>query len=263
MAMDPERLWPGQHVRPLLYAFLVNHKIDPPPRYMQGFKCTVTGASPTAKLLAKAQVPIYCENEPEKCIKGAKQMLAWHQATGNNIETAEGVTPNYNQKCGWAEGAQKDIFENSGVQEAVARPHPWSVNSSSDAVEAKVARPHPWRVSSSSDEIDTKVARPHPWSVENDTVELKVARPHPWKVADNVIEPAAARPHPWSVNASSVIVPSGAASSSTLAAHVITSVITPTSAQDAVSATSVPAMPTKEVSCSARRPRYTPNVRHR
>jgi hypothetical protein len=226
-------------------------------------------------------------------------MLAWHQATGNNIETAEGVTPNYNQKCGWAEGAQKDIFENNGVQEAVARPHPWSVDSSSDAFDAKVARPHPWRVSSSSDEIDTKVARPHPWSVENnsadtkvarphpwrmnsssdaveakvarpqpwsvkdDVVEPKVARPHPWKIADNVVEPAAARPHPWSVNASSVIVPSGAASSSTLAAHVITLVITPTSAQDAVSATSVPALPTEEVSCSARRPRYTPNVRHR
>jgi hypothetical protein len=205
-------------------------------------------------------------------------MLAWHQATGNNIETAEGVTPNYNQKCGWAEGAQKDIFENNGVQEAVARPHPWSVDSSSDAFDAKVARPHPWRVSSSSDEIDTKVARPHPWSVENNSADTKVARPHPWRMnsSSDAVEAKVARPQPWSVkddvvepkvawsvNASSVIVPSGAASSSTLAAHVITLVITPTSAQDAVSATSVPALPTEEVSCSARRPRYTPNVRHR
>jgi hypothetical protein len=78
---------------------------------MQGFKCNVTSASTTAKPLAKAQVPVYCENEPEKCVRGAKQMLAWNQATGNNIETAPGLTPNYNQKCGWAEGAQKDIFE--------------------------------------------------------------------------------------------------------------------------------------------------------
>jgi hypothetical protein len=84
--------------------------------YMQGFKCNVTGASPTAKPLAKAQVPVYCENEPEKCVKGAKQMLAWHQATGNNIETAQWVTPNYNQKCGWAEGAQTDIFEGGAIE---------------------------------------------------------------------------------------------------------------------------------------------------
>jgi hypothetical protein len=78
---------------------------------MQGFKCNVTGASATAQPLAKAQVPVYCENEPDKCVKGAKQMLAWHQATGNNIETEQWVTPNYNQKCGWVEGAQKDIFQ--------------------------------------------------------------------------------------------------------------------------------------------------------
>jgi hypothetical protein len=80
---------------------------------MQGFKCNVTNASPTAKPLAKAQLPIYCENEPDKCVKGAKQMLAWQQATGNNIETKQGLTPNYNQKCGWAEGAQKDIFQDA------------------------------------------------------------------------------------------------------------------------------------------------------
>ncbi|KAH7082657.1 hypothetical protein BKA63DRAFT_403887 [Paraphoma chrysanthemicola] len=88
--------------------------------YMQGFKCNVTNASPTAKPLAKAQVPVYCENEPEKCVKGAKQMLAWHQKTGNNIETKPGVTPNYNAKCGWEEGAQEDIFEEGEVEVPVA-----------------------------------------------------------------------------------------------------------------------------------------------
>jgi hypothetical protein len=78
---------------------------------MQGFKCNVTGVSTSAKPLAKAQAPVYCENESKKCVRGAKQMLAWNQATGNNIETGPGLTPNYNQKCGWVEGAQKDIFE--------------------------------------------------------------------------------------------------------------------------------------------------------
>jgi hypothetical protein len=40
-------------------------------------------------------------------------MLAWHQQEGNNIETTDGKTPNYNTKCGWAEGAQTDIFSTS------------------------------------------------------------------------------------------------------------------------------------------------------
>jgi hypothetical protein len=40
-------------------------------------------------------------------------MLAWHQKEGNNIETTDGKTPNYNTKCGWAEGAQTDIFSTS------------------------------------------------------------------------------------------------------------------------------------------------------
>lgn len=83
-------------------------------RYMQGFKCKVTGATST-KTLAKAQIPVYCEDDQSKCVKGAKQMLAWHQKTGNNIETERGTTPNYNQKCGWTEGAQTDIFEGAAV----------------------------------------------------------------------------------------------------------------------------------------------------
>lgn len=77
---------------------------------MQGFKCRVTNVESTTPL-AKAQAPVYCENDKTKCVRGAKQMLAWHQAEGNNIETMQGVTPNYNDKCGWAEGAQTDIFQ--------------------------------------------------------------------------------------------------------------------------------------------------------
>lgn len=88
-------------------------------RYMQGFKCKVTNASPTALPLAAAQVPTYCADDQSKCVKGAKQMLAWHQKEGNNIETTDGKTPNYNTKCGWAEGAQTDIFSTS-VQNATS-----------------------------------------------------------------------------------------------------------------------------------------------
>ncbi|KAF2267182.1 hypothetical protein CC78DRAFT_92548 [Lojkania enalia] len=92
-----------------------------PNMYMQGFKCKVTGATSTSPL-SKAQVPAFCEDDQSKCVKGAKQMLAWHQKTGNNIETKPGVTPNYNQKCGWAEGAQTDIFESAALPTSIIPP---------------------------------------------------------------------------------------------------------------------------------------------
>jgi hypothetical protein len=84
---------------------------------MQGFKCKVTNASPTALPLAAAQVPTYCADDASTCVKGAKQMLAWHQKTGNNVETTDGKTPNYNAKCGWTDGAQTDIFATAGASE--------------------------------------------------------------------------------------------------------------------------------------------------
>jgi hypothetical protein len=79
---------------------------------MQGFKCTVANATSTVPL-AKAQPPVYCVDDPSKCVKGAKQMLAWNQLTGDNIVTPQvwGVSPGYNEKCGWTAGPQKDIFE--------------------------------------------------------------------------------------------------------------------------------------------------------
>lgn len=78
-------------------------------RYMQGFKCTVTNATSQTPV-APAQAPVYCADDASKCVKGAKQMIAWHQQTGNNIETADGISPGYNEKCGWTNGAQHTIF---------------------------------------------------------------------------------------------------------------------------------------------------------
>lgn len=47
-------------------------------RYMQGFKCNVTGSTST-KTLAPAQVPVYCGDDSSKCVQGAKQMLAFNR----------------------------------------------------------------------------------------------------------------------------------------------------------------------------------------
>jgi len=79
-------------------------------RYMQGFKCNVTGATSTAPL-AKAQAPVYCADDASKCVTGAKQMIAWKQLTGDNVVTPDGASPGYSEKCGWTDGPQRDIFE--------------------------------------------------------------------------------------------------------------------------------------------------------
>ncbi|KAF2763167.1 hypothetical protein EJ05DRAFT_447590 [Pseudovirgaria hyperparasitica] len=95
-----------------------------PNMYMQGHKCKVTGAKPTAKKLAAAKPPVYCEGDASKCVKGAKQMIAWNQKSGNNIETEEHRSPGYNANCGWTEGAQTDIFETGNSVNSTSTPPP-------------------------------------------------------------------------------------------------------------------------------------------
>ncbi|KAM7185307.1 WSC domain containing protein [Rhypophila sp. PSN 637] len=85
-----------------------------PNMYMQNFKCHVTGSTSTKKL-GKAKPPVYCANDASQCVKGAKQMIVWHQAEGNNVVTPNDVTPPYNSKMGFLPGAQNDIFEESSA----------------------------------------------------------------------------------------------------------------------------------------------------
>ncbi|KAH8824929.1 hypothetical protein DL96DRAFT_1611296 [Flagelloscypha sp. PMI_526] len=83
--------------------------------YMQAFRCKVTGQTGT-RALANPAPPTWCEDDPTKCTKGAKQMLYWNQAELNNIEvegndlSGQPRSPAYNAKCGFANGAQNDIF---------------------------------------------------------------------------------------------------------------------------------------------------------
>ena len=82
--------------------------------YMQGFKCTVTGATAT-HALAPAVPAAYCKDEPAKCVKGAKQMIVFNQAEGDNVPVPrEARSPGYNAECGFFPGAQKDIFVGGG-----------------------------------------------------------------------------------------------------------------------------------------------------
>jgi hypothetical protein len=82
-----------------------------PNMYMQPFKCTVTGASSSARPVAKAKAPVYCEGNANGCTKGAKQMIFYNQKEGNNVQydSAKGV-PFYGEKMGFKSGRQTDIF---------------------------------------------------------------------------------------------------------------------------------------------------------
>ncbi|KAK4178044.1 WSC domain-containing protein [Triangularia setosa] len=88
----------------------VPHGCGEPNMYMQNFRCHVTGST-SVRRLGAAQPPVYCANNPSTCVKGPKQMIAWHQRTGNNVVTPGDVTPPYNSKMGFFPGAQNDIFE--------------------------------------------------------------------------------------------------------------------------------------------------------
>jgi hypothetical protein len=76
---------------------------------MQGHKCIVTGSNSTRRL-AEAKPSVYCEDDPSKCVKGAKQMIFFNQADGNNVINPPKM-PTYNLRMGFYEGAQNDIFQ--------------------------------------------------------------------------------------------------------------------------------------------------------
>ncbi|KAG6816494.1 hypothetical protein H0H87_005575 [Tephrocybe sp. NHM501043] len=86
-----------------------------PNMYHQGFKCNVTRATATNPL-AIAKPPVWCEDDPSKCTKGAKQMIYWNQLDGNNIKVSgqdlsgQPKSPAYNQKLGFPDGKYIPCF---------------------------------------------------------------------------------------------------------------------------------------------------------
>ncbi|KAK1220158.1 hypothetical protein PQX77_017097 [Marasmius sp. AFHP31] len=76
---------------------------------MQPFRCRVTGTRGSTPL-SPAKAPAYCSANPSSCTSGAKQMIFWNQAEGNNVEGS--TSPGYNTGMGWTTGRQTDIFTN-------------------------------------------------------------------------------------------------------------------------------------------------------
>ncbi|KAF9446568.1 hypothetical protein P691DRAFT_733026 [Macrolepiota fuliginosa MF-IS2] len=141
-----------------------------PNMYHQAFRCRVTNAQSTTPL-ATPKPPVWCEGQPDKCVKGAKQMLYWHQADGNNIVVdgfdlaGQQKSPGYNMKTGFADGAQNDIFagaSNNGRSDSNVKmasspgaPAPGPVASGSQQSNGGSAAP-----TSSSTPVPSKSATP-------------------------------------------------------------------------------------------------------
>lgn len=46
--------------------------------YMQNHRCKVTGSTSTKKL-GTPKAPVWCKEDPSKCVAGPKQMMAWNR----------------------------------------------------------------------------------------------------------------------------------------------------------------------------------------
>ncbi|KAJ7612109.1 hypothetical protein FB45DRAFT_939883 [Roridomyces roridus] len=107
-----------------------------PNMYHLPYRCTVTGATST-KAIGTPQPPVWCQDDSSKCVKGPKQMLYWHQNDGDNIEVdgldnaGQPKSPAYNMNCGFADGAQDDIFTGAGSSAPAAKVKTSSSSTSS------------------------------------------------------------------------------------------------------------------------------------
>ncbi|GAA6040520.1 hypothetical protein JCM8097_005445 [Rhodosporidiobolus ruineniae] len=90
---------------------------DLPNSYMTGFLCRIDGATSTARW-STPQDAQWCGDDASSCVVGAKRPLYAYN-TPNNIPWWDSSNPNakrpgYNSDCGFSDGAQDDIFPDSG-----------------------------------------------------------------------------------------------------------------------------------------------------
>ena len=78
--------------------------------YHQAFRCKVSNWRSTTPV-GKPKPPVWCENNPDGCVKGPKQMVYWNQNEGNNVyvtgwdAAGEPKSPGYNWRMGFANGS--------------------------------------------------------------------------------------------------------------------------------------------------------------
>lgn len=123
--------------------------------YMNGFRCNVTGATGTQPI-APAKVARRCGAEPDigkaavpsNCTTGPKQPLYWFQKERNNMFEGQYSPPYYNNLYNFLDGAQNDIFVNSGSSSPSSSSA--SLPAASPSVPAHVVAPSSSSSSSSS-----------------------------------------------------------------------------------------------------------------
>ena len=83
---------------------------------MTGFECTVTNALPSSTApVAKGVPPCYCANEASACVTGPKQPMYWANESPNIVFSGDyWKKPSYNEKWGFKDSAQNDIFVDAG-----------------------------------------------------------------------------------------------------------------------------------------------------
>ncbi|KAJ3524414.1 hypothetical protein NMY22_g11008 [Coprinellus aureogranulatus] len=119
-----------------------------PNMYMEPFRCRVVGNT-GSRAVAPGRPPVWCEDDPRRCVAGAKQMVFWNQLDGNNVFVSgtdlsgRNRYPSYNNKMGFYPGPQNDIFMRDGTARPVyVRPGPaqpirvTAINASNDVAES-------------------------------------------------------------------------------------------------------------------------------
>ncbi|KAF8436810.1 hypothetical protein L210DRAFT_999208 [Boletus edulis BED1] len=89
--------------------------------YFMAYKCKVIPDSSSPKTIGTPKAPVWCKDDPNQCVQGPKKIMVWNQQEGNNIDPPgfEPIaphyknTPVYNERCGFQDGAQNDIFVSS------------------------------------------------------------------------------------------------------------------------------------------------------
>ncbi|KAJ3859644.1 hypothetical protein EV359DRAFT_67987 [Lentinula novae-zelandiae] len=133
--------------------------------YFEGIRCQVTpGSDP--KPLGTPKAPVWCEDDTSACVTGPKQMLFWHQASGDNIEVdgldlaGEFKSPGYNAKCGFSNGAQNDIFDDSGTVSSSPSSTSSSSTSAAATTSASTSAAAAAAITSAAGDVAVNIANP-------------------------------------------------------------------------------------------------------
>ncbi|KIJ36788.1 hypothetical protein M422DRAFT_782123, partial [Sphaerobolus stellatus SS14] len=78
------------------------------------FQCNITyvpGQEISHTPVGNPIPPVKCDGDKSTCIRGPKMPMYWKNTECNNMHKPDGSAPSYNNKYGFFQGAQDDIFQ--------------------------------------------------------------------------------------------------------------------------------------------------------